>query len=536
MRDPENPDSIQWILNHAKLLDDAGYDVIEAGFPVGEKEIQIVSEVGTNTQKAVIAAMSFMKQKSLEGAFRSIDKLIPQNRGRITMLVSTAPKLRESSVRMGKEEIIANARESLRYVFTQFINRGGNPNLQYYVEGATQTEQDFLLAVNQTMVEEAMKFCDEKHISPSDITLVASQPDTCGVAMMGAYRRMMKMLRKNIPQFADDTFQLSAHCHNDHGLAVANSLEAIEGGARQIEVTTLGIGERCGNADASSVISAIEENMKESHSHSVDISRLHDTALHLSAITGHIIQPNHPIHGINANRTEAGIHAATVTRDVSAYNAVNVRHYGNHTDAIALGAMSGKNIVSTVLRQQGVSINETMMAKLLNGLKTSETGSLSPEEFILKYMANPDMASALESEDKEKGGMTVGKEHFRYSGGDIETVQFQLASQNGAEHWSELIESASENGLVDAVLKGFEKWLRSKDKLGPDERLELSNYKMPVKQTGGSDSDVVVSLNLSRKNGDTPVDTRRGFGVSADQNLAAAKAIINAWNRMVITV
>ena len=452
------------------------------------------------------------------------------------MLVSTAPKLRESSVRMGKEEIISSARESLRYVFTEFLNKGGNPNLQYYIEGATQTEPDFLLDVNKAMVEEALRFCDEKHISPSDIKLVASQPDTCGVAMMGKYRRMMSMLRENIPQFADGTFQLSAHCHNDHGLAVANSLEAIEGGARQIEATTLGIGERCGNADASSVISAIEEHMKGQHSHSVDISRLHKTALHLSAITGHAINPNHPIHGANANRTEAGIHANAISRDRSAYNALDVRSYGNRTEDIALGAMSGKNTVSTVLRQHGVIVNEAVLAEVLKQLKTSETGSLNPEDFILKYMANPQMASALESEDREKGGMTVGKEHFHYSGGDVESVQFRLASKNGENHWSESIEGSSDKGVVDAVLKGLENWLRSTGKLNPDERLELSNYKMPVEQTGGSDSDVVVSLNITHINGDTPVNMRRGFGVSADQNLAAAKAIVNAWNRMAVIV
>ncbi|MBD3270693.1 hypothetical protein GF376_04150 [Candidatus Peregrinibacteria bacterium] len=541
MRDPENLESIDWILDHAKVLKKAQYDVLEAGFPAGgAEEKKIIKEVGKiciegvdnpNIHNPSVAAMSFMLnlkkpndyRESLDAAFESIDQLIQYNRGRITMLVSTAPKLREHSTGMSKGEILENAVESGRYVVEEFAKRGGYPNLQYYIEGATQTEPDFLLEVNRKLIMSVIEASQKEGIDAGQINLVASQPDTTGVARPSHYGRLFKTLHQAIPEIQKYGVITSAHCHNDRDNAVANTIAAVENGARQVEVTTLGIGERAGNASSTSVISQLHDFSGEigGVTHGIDRSVLHDCAKSLSRITGHRINPNQPIHGSNANATGAGIHQNAVAKAPDSYNSLDATDYGNVTERLLLTSMSGKNAVRGLLELKGLTLDSKTYTELTRQLKDQEAGQLTADQFIEKYIAIPGKVRAFEEQDLANGGMNLDSESFAYFGSEQnQNVQFRLVWKNGQQKVSEIFKEQSDKGVVDAAKKAFESLVK-KD-------IKLSGYKEYIPEDNlTSGSEVVIDVTLEIED-----QFVRGLGCSRDHNRAAIKAMANALNRI----
>jgi 2-isopropylmalate synthase len=541
MKDNENPESIDSILEHARLLAEAGYDVIEGGFPAGNPdEEKIIREVGKIVMEnynplkrfshQTVAAMAFMLnlkksndyRESLESAFRSIEELIQYHKGRITMLVSTAPKLREHSTGMTQAEIIENAVASTEYVIGEFAKRGGNPDLQYYVEGASQTEPDFLIEVNRAVIMAFYRALEKTQIDPSKATLVASQCETTGVAYPDHYGKLFKLLLEEIPEIRERGVILSAHCHNDRGNAVANTFKAVENGARQVEVTTLGIGERTGNADASLVLCQLTDTLNNlGVTLDVELGRLHDLALSIASITGHQINPNQPIHGVNANSTGAGIHQNAVLKNRDTYNSLDVEKFGHKSELIMLTSMSGNNAVKRVLKQAGLFLKDELVKQLAKELK-KEAGQLKPNQFIRKYVARPELVRSFEKEDLTSGKMTLLKDSFNYQGSEGEQkVSFKVIKQNGAETISELLEASSAEGLVDAIRKALEKLQ------GCSVKLSDFYENIPDHNSVNSGSEIVIDITLE-VNG----MKIRGLGVSVDQNRAAAKAMINALNRI----
>ncbi len=539
MRDPENPTSIDWILDHARKLKSARYDILEAGFAVGgEEEQRIISEVGKVCLEGIddpqvfnpqVAAMSFMLnlkkpdeyRQSLDAAFQSINSLIECNRGRITMLVSTSPLMRKNSTRMSKPEIIENAQASGEYVVREFAKRCGYPNLQYYIEGATQTEPDFLIDVNRAIIQAIFSTAKKEGFKTEELTIVASLPDTTGVARPSHYGKMFAQVHQEIPEIKKYGVITSAHCHNDRGNAVANSVEAVENGARQVEVTTLGIGERCGNASASEVVCQLHEYEDDLDyvEYGVNRSALQDCAESLSRITGHTILPNQPLHGINANATAAGIHQNAQNKDDKTYNAIDVREYGNDADKILLSAMSGLNTVRALLMAKGLKLDEGEYRQLTRELKDQETRSLTIEQFIAKYVAIPERVRGFEFQDFTHGGIKLMDDTFHYAGGDTEQVQFQVTWQNGRDHESELLTSESTTGLIDATKRAYEAFL--------GQLIEFKSYNITPSSEVSSSAEVVADISML-------VDGKfvRGLGVSHDQNRAAARAIANGLNRL----
>ena len=325
-------------LQIARALKELGVDVIEAGFPAASPgDLEAVRAVGQEIAGPVIAGLARCNAGDIDAVWKALEHA--PNR-RCHVFLATSPIHRDFKLKMAKEEIVRRAVEGVKRAREKF------DDVEFSCEDAARTELEFLAEV-----------C-EKAIEAGASTL--NIPDTVGYALPTTFANTVGFLRKHVRGI--DGIRLSVHCHNDLGLAVANSLAGVAEGARQIECTINGIGERAGNASLEEIVMAIKTRHDVLKVHTnIKTERLYPASRLLSHVTGLHVQRNKAVVGQNAFAHEAGIHQHGMLTNRETYEIMRPEEVGFSRSSLVLGKHSGRHAVRQRLVELGYQLNDAQI-------------------------------------------------------------------------------------------------------------------------------------------------------------------------------
>jgi 2-isopropylmalate synthase len=306
----------------ARQLDLLGVDIIEAGFPIASPaDAEAVRRISTEIRRPIVACLARCHRKDLEKAAWAIQ---PAAQGRIHTFIATSDLHLKAKLRMTREQCLDAAVESVRYA------RHHIGDVEFSAEDATRSDLDFLCRVVEAVIK----------VGATTINL----PDTVGYSTPDETRVFFKTIRERVPH--SDRVIFSAHCHDDLGLAVANTLAAIEGGARQVECTINGIGERAGNAALEEIVMALHvRSDRLPYVTNIETKQLYPSSDMLTQLAGQGVQVNKAIVGRNAFAHEAGIHQDGILKDRRTYEIMRAEDVGAPWNPLVLGKHSGRHAV-----------------------------------------------------------------------------------------------------------------------------------------------------------------------------------------------
>ena len=350
-------------LQMADMLDGMGVDIIEAGFPAAsEGDFKAVQEVAKRVRNATVAGLC----RATEGDITAVAEAIkPAEKKRIHTFLSTSPLHREYKLKKSKEEVLDLITWSVGFA------RNLCDDVEWSAEDSTRTEPDYLC---QT-VEAAIK---------AGATTV-NIPDTVGYATPDDYFEMISMLKNRVPNI--DQAVISTHCHNDLGLGVANSIAGVQAGARQIECTINGIGERAGNAAMEEIVMAFKTRQdRYPFTTNIISERLFPASQLLSSITDVFVQPNKAIVGANAFAHESGIHQDGILKNVMTYEIMTPESVGQNATNLVLGKHSGRNAFKEKLKSLGFEIDDEIYDKFIAFKQMADKQKNITDEDLIKLM------------------------------------------------------------------------------------------------------------------------------------------------------
>jgi 2-isopropylmalate synthase len=470
----------------AKQLEKLQVDVIEAGFPAASAgDFESVHAVASVVKDSIVCGLARALENDIVKAGEAIR---PANAGRIHTFIATSPIHMEKKLRMSPDEVLAKA------VWAVKRARDFTDDVEFSPEDAGRSDVDFLCRVIEAAIDAG--------------ATTINIPDTVGYNMPHQFGLLFKELIERIPNADKAIF--SAHCHNDLGLAVANSLAAVRNGARQIECTINGLGERAGNTALEEVVMAIKTRQDifavDTRINTREIlaaSRL------VSSITGFAVQPNKAIVGANAFAHESGIHQDGVLKHRETYEIMRAEDVGWSTNKMVLGKHSGRNAFKTRLEELGIEF---------------ETEQELNEAFV-RFKELADRKHEIYDEDLQS--LVTDNNAQRVENETYRLVSLKAATETGESPraevtlWIKGYEASALSfggGLVDATFKAIESLVESGATL---ELYSVSNV------TNGTDSLGETSVRLEK--GGRIVN---GQGSDTDIVTASAKAYINALNKL----
>ena len=476
--------NLQEKLALARQLAKLGVDIIEAGFPIAsEGDLEAVRAVSIEVREPIIAALARTRPGDIEHALEALAKAA---RPRIHTFIATSDIHMEHKLRMTREQVLEEVDRAVRQA------RRHVDDVEFSAEDATRSDWDFLVSVFSVAIEAGAS--------------TLNVPDTVGYTTPGEYHELISFLRKHVPGSEQVIFSL--HCHNDLGLAVANSLAAIQAGARQVECTVNGIGERAGNTAMEEVVMAIKTrpDVFAGVDTRIVTTEIYPTSRLLSSTIGVTVQPNKAIVGDNAFAHEAGIHQDGVLKAPITYEIMTPQSIGRPSNELVLGKHSGRHAFRDRLAELGFA--------------------LEGEEFEGSFRRFKDLADkkkTIYNEDLEAiVADSVARSDDRYSLGDLTILSGTFAQPTATVELSIDGEPRKTTALgvgpVDAVFKAIAELT--------DTKIELLRYQVHA-VTGGMDALGEVSV--------TVADEGRkviGHGAHSDIIAASAKAYIHALNKL----
>ncbi len=470
-------------LEIAALLDSMGVDVIEAGFPIASNgDFEAVRAVSGVVKGAVVCGLSRAGAKDIE---RCAEAIKPARRGRIHTFISTSPIHMKHKLNMSPDQVLDAITKSVT------LARNFTDDVEWSAEDATRTERDFLAR----SIEAAIR------AGATTINL----PDTVGYSFPQEYGAMFADMIASVP--GADAVTFSAHCHNDLGLAVANSLAAVMGGARQIECAVNGLGERAGNAALEEIVMALKVRGDGMPYESlIDATKLMRASKLISQVTGFPVQYNKAIVGKNAFAHESGIHQDGMLKNAQTYEIMTPADVGQHSTSLVMGKHSGRHAFKDKLKELGYALTDNAFQDAFERFK-----ALADRK---KVVYDDDIA-ALVDDAAAHGADRVKVSRLRVVAGTEgpQTAEIDL-DVDGEKKWA----TARGNGPVDAVFNAI------KMLIPHNARLDL--YQVHA-VTDGTDAQAEVSVRL--------VDGENvGVARAADPDtlVASAKAYVAALNRL----
>ncbi|VBB69095.1 2-isopropylmalate synthase [invertebrate metagenome] len=474
-------------LKIALLLEEMGVDVIEAGFPVASNgDFEAVHRIATTLKAVSVCGLSRAARGDIE---RCAEAIAPAPRRRIHTFISTSSLHMKYKLQMTPEQVYERVWDSVRYA------RTFTDDVEWSAEDGSRTESDFLCR------------CVEAAIQAGARTI--NIPDTVGYAIPDEFGALITMLFNRVPNI--DRVILSVHCHNDLGLAVANALAAIQAGARQVECTLNGLGERAGNAALEEVVMALQTR----HDHlpfttGVRTELITRASKLVSAITGFVVQPNKAIVGANAFAHEAGIHQDGLLKHAATYEIMPPESVGLSQSKIVLGKHSGRRAFREKVRALGYELSENALEEAFRRFKDLADRKKEIFEEDLAALVGDELAQGTQGDDRIRFGALEVMCGSRHPSADLELVI------DGAVRCIR----ATGNGPVDAIFIAIRA-------LFPHEaRLQL--YQVHA-VTQGTDAQAEVTVRLEG-NGRSV----NGYGADTDTLVASARAYVNALNRLLV--
>lgn len=317
----------------ARQLEKLNVDIIEAGFPIAsEGDFTTVRAIAKEISSTAVAGLARTSKKDIERAAEAV-KFAPI--ARIHTFIATSEIHMQHKLKMSKEEVLDSAVTAVEHAV------GMCDEVEFSAEDASRSDPDFLVDIFTAAIEAGAS--------------IINVPDTVGYATPWEFGQLIKKLNTEIPNI--DRATLSVHCHNDLGLAVANSLMAIKNGAEQVECTINAIGERAGNASLEEIVMAIATRQNDfEETTTVNTSELYPASQLLGNITGKGVQPNKAIVGENAFAHEAGIHQHGVLNNPMTYEIMTPKSVGQQSNKIVLGKHSGRFALNKKLESMGYSL------------------------------------------------------------------------------------------------------------------------------------------------------------------------------------
>lgn len=468
----------------ALMLERMNVDVIEAGFPIASVgDFEAVQAVARAVKNSTICGLSRAAKGDIE---RAAEAVKPAERGRIHTFIATSPIHMEKKLNMSPDQVLEAAVAAVKTA------RNLVEDVEFSCEDAGRSEPEFMCRVIEAAI----------NAGASTINI----PDTVGYNTPRQYGDLIRHLIENIPN--SDKAIFSVHCHNDLGLAVANSLEAVTQGARQIECTINGLGERAGNASLEEVVMALRTradfyNLRTN----IDTTHIVPTSRLVSGITGFPIQPNKAIVGANAFAHESGIHQDGVIKNRETYEIMRAQDVGWEDNKIVLGKHSGRNAVKTRMQEIGIVLESE--AEL--------------NEVFRRFKALADKKHEIFDEDLQalvsQSESAASEERFKYISLKLNAETGEQASASITVNIDGNEQSAvgTGNGSVDATFKAIESVVNSE--------ASLTLYSVNS-ITDGTDAQGVVSVRLCKDG-----NIVNGSGSDADIIVASARAYIDALNK-----
>jgi 2-isopropylmalate synthase len=472
-------------LEVADLLDEMGVDIIEAGFPIAsEGDFQSVAEIAKRAKKAVIAGLSRAAPKDID---RCAEAVRHARRPRIHTFISTSPVHMKWKLQMDPEQVYE--------LVIQQVTRARNhvDNVEWSSEDGTRTELDFLCR------------CVEAAIKAGATTI--NIPDTVGYSTPTEYAALIRKVRERVPN--SDKAVFSVHCHDDLGMAVANSLAGVDGGARQIECTINGIGERAGNASLEEVVMAMRvRNDVMPYWNNIDATMLTRASKLVSAVTSFPVQYNKAIVGRNAFAHESGIHQDGMLKHTQTYEIMRPEDVGVKQTSLVMGKHSGRHAFREKLKELGYELGDNALEDAFRRFK-----DLADRK---KIVYDEDIAALVDDE--------IAKAHDRIKIVSLTVIAGTMGPQSatlvldidGQMHTTQ----ATGNGPVDATFNAIKQLVPHTAK--------LLLYQVHA-VTEGTDAQAEVSVRLEE--GGKEVTAR---GTDPDTLVASAKAYINALNKLAV--
>ena len=471
-------------LRIAKQLEALGVDIIEAGFAAASPgDFEAIELISQNIKNSTVTSLARAVKSDIEMAAKAIKKA---NKSRIHTFIATSPIHREFKLKMSKEEILKTVDEMVRYART-FTN-----DIEFSAEDAMRTEKEYLVEVYETAIKAG--------------ATTINIPDTVGYRTPQEMYDTIKYLKENIKGI--ENIDISVHCHNDLGLAVANSIAAVQAGATQIECTINGIGERAGNTSLEEVVMLFKtrKDLFADFTTNIDTKQIYPTSKLVSLLTGVTTQPNKAIVGANAFSHESGIHQHGVLANPENYEIIKPEVVGRNVDSLVLGKLSGKHAFVDKLNSLGFSgFDDKKIEELFANFK-----NLADKK---KYVLDEDIISLISGDAAEvKGRFSL--EHFEIIRTDIKAKAEIIMYVDGEKD----VSSSYGSGPVDAAYKAINRLL--------NDNFVLEEYKLES-ITGDTDAQAQVVVIIEK-------DNKRHIGRAQSTDIveSSIKAYINALNRL----
>jgi 2-isopropylmalate synthase len=468
----------------AKILEDMGVDVIEAGFPITSNgDFRAINEIAKFVKRSTIAGLARTVVGDIE---RCAEAIRPAERGRIHLFLSTSPQHRDHILRMNVDQLVDLTTKSVLHA------RNLCGDVEWSAQDATRTERDVL------------RRCVEAAIKAGATTI--NIPDTVGYTFPTEYSAIFHDLIENVP--GADEVVFSTHCHNDLGLAVANSLAAVESGARQIECALNGIGERAGNTALEEVVMALRVR-QDAHAYDTGIDTTHITraSRYVSAITGFPVQYNKAIVGKNAFAHESGIHQDGMLKNRDTYEIMTPESVGQSQTNLVMGKHSGRHAFKDKLKTLGYELGDNALNDAFARFKT-----LADKK---KHVYDDDIIAIVDDSVAEAFSDHIKVERLRViAGTEGQSAELTL-NVDGVAKSTE----ATGDGPVDAVFNAIRAIV--------PHPANLQLFQVHA-VTEGTDAQAQVSVRLEEG-----AHIASGQAADTDTLVAAAKAYVNALNNLV---
>ncbi|HEU0222771.1 MAG TPA: 2-isopropylmalate synthase [Paracoccaceae bacterium] len=471
----------------AELLDEMGVDIIEAGFPIAsDGDFEAVSAIARQARNAVICGLARASSGDIDRAWEAVKHA---RRPRIHTFIGCSPLHRAHQLNMSKEEVLAKITATVTHA------RNLCDEVQWSPMDATRTEPDFLCQV----VEAAIK------AGAGTINI----PDTVGYTAPRESADIIRMLRERVPGIEEVV--IATHCHNDLGMATANALAAVDAGARQIECTINGLGERAGNTALEEVVMALRvRNDIMPYRTNIDTTRIMQASRMVAAASGFPVQFNKAIVGKNAFAHESGIHQDGYLKHASTYEIMRPEDIGLNASSLVLGKHSGRHALKDRLRHLGYEMGENQLNDVFVRFK-----ALADRK---KEVFDEDLVALVEVQAASAANERIRLKRLRVVCGTESPQTAELTLEiDGVEQSTH----ATGDGPVDAAFNAVKR-------LVPHAEAKLELFQVNA-VTEGTDAQATVTVRLAEEG-----KIASGQSADTDTVVASTRAYINALNKLMV--
>ncbi|OQX63435.1 MAG: 2-isopropylmalate synthase [Desulfococcus sp. 4484_241] len=470
-------------LRIASRLEELGVDIIEAGFPAASKgDMEAVSQVAQHLKASSVAGLARTNKEDIDKAWAAVSGAV---KPRIHVFIATSDIHMEHKLRMSREQVVESAVAGIKYA-KKFTD-----DVEFSAEDASRSDRDFLCRIFEAAIEAG--------------ATTINIPDTVGYAIPEEFAELVKYVKKHTPNVHRAV--ISVHCHNDLGLATANTLAALSAGARQAEVTINGIGERAGNTSMEEVVMAIKTRSNcYPLTTGIDTTKIYPTSRLVSMLTGMIVQPNKAIVGANAFAHEAGIHQDGMLKNPMTYEIMRPETVGVSSSTLVLGKHSGRKALNDRLRDLGYRLSPRELDTIFTKFK-----ELADKK---KNIVDEDLEILVSENIMDISEMFILDTLHVVSGNRVSPLARVGMIVNGKPVEKE----STGNGPIDATYRAIA------DITGTES--EMLRFTVSA-LSGGTDSQGEVTVRLKEKG-----LVALGRGADPDIITASAKAYINGLNRL----